>query len=60
MLPSIDLTVWFLDLDVEAGWLESRTVIPAAIAGTATGRTEVWQGDRLVATGTSMVMQIAG
>ena len=58
MLPSIDLTVWFLDLDVDAGWLESRTVIPAAIAGTAAGRTEVWQADRLVATGTSMVMQI--
>ena len=58
VLPSIDLTVWFLDLDVEDGWLESRTVIPAAIAGTATGRTEVWQGERLVATGTSMVMQV--
>lgn len=57
-LPSIDLTVWFFDLDVDAGWVESRTVIPAAVAGTATGRTEVWQENRLIATGTSMVMQV--
>jgi acyl-CoA thioesterase len=57
-LPSIDLTVWFFDLDVEAGWMDSRTVIPAAVAGTATGRTEVWQKERLIATGTSMVMQV--
>ena len=57
-LPSVDIAAWFHDLDAPAGWLDSRTRVVAARRGVATGQTEVWSGDRLVATGSSAVMAV--
>ncbi len=58
VLPSVDIAVWFHDLEVPGGWLDTRTQIVAATRGIATGQTQVWWGDRLVATGASAVMAV--
>ncbi|MBW2268968.1 MAG: thioesterase family protein [Deltaproteobacteria bacterium] len=58
VLLSVDIAVWFHDLDVPGGWLDSRTRIVAANRGIATGQSQVWRGERLVATGASTVTAV--
>jgi acyl-CoA thioesterase len=58
ILPSVDIAAWFHDLDVPGGWLDSRTQVVASVAGISNGQTQVWSGDRLVATGASTVMAV--
>lgn len=64
MMPSLDLSAWFYAPEAPAadadeasptGWLSSRTSVPVSNAAYATGRTQVWSGDRFVAEGMSQV-----
>lgn len=60
-MPSLDLTGWFYRPEARAPatadgtWLRTRCSVPVSWSGFATGRSQVWAGDLLIAEGMSQV-----
>lgn len=50
---SLDVTAWFHDTEIEDGMIHAETRVPVSANGLSVGTTEVWFGDKRVATGVS-------